>query len=279
MAVYIYCPKPDDGVRSLASGLKARLITSFDGLSFWSKRDRLKIGTGDFLICWGNPIPKLDGVRMINGCDDPVNDLEAVWKLRAEGGYSTIRLERLRDIDPVKARISGYIPRSLKHSSGDDLLLLSRGKPDYWVKQCDMVNQWKCHILNKKMVRCGLSAPKPGAVLVTEFEWKPNAGLYHPWVKSDLGGWMVDYSDPKPSSAVKSFAIQVVERLGLNLCTVDLGQTPMGDLILIGVNYAPDLPDPKSVDGYVFRLERWIKGATDDGSEAKPRKKGEMAAF
>lgn len=271
MASYIFCPKPSEGVRALASGLGAGLISSFDGLRFRKARKTVHLAPGDNLVCWGLTLPPLDGIRMLNGTEDPLDDLAALKQARYaryEGSYSTIKIDYAKDVPTHKAKLAGLIPRAIGHNSGDDILFPT-GRVDYWSTKYTFQDQWRCHVFMGKFVRCGTRVLKEGYELCKANEWKRDSNLSHPWVKTDLGGWDLNYGDPKPALSVRTMAVGVIKGLDLDFGTVDIGYD--GDhYYLIGINLAPDLPNAKAIEGYTLRLGKWFSGVKDDsGKEGK----------
>src|SRR3990167_8056375 len=82
--IYVYSEAPNRGARSLAQALGATRLRKFDGMDFWMKKQRIEVNPNDVIICWGKPLPQLDGVRMLN-YGKPLTQSEEMWALMNSG--------------------------------------------------------------------------------------------------------------------------------------------------------------------------------------------------
>lgn len=263
MSIYLYCPKPDANVKSLATNLGATLVRHFDGMHLWRKRARVALYPGDSVICWGASLPEFNYVRVLNNLMVPLSEQERLYKLRQEIGLpacSTLT----RDATPEKAKRNGYVGRTTYHDGGNDLLLGTKD-PDYYVAMwSQLYDEVRVHSFNNRTIRIGMKIPRDGFKPVPLGEaWVPNSDLIHPTIRSWNGGWRVSYTDLKGIvsglGSFRTMAHNTLKSLGYTFGTVDMGRSD-GNTVIVGVGLAPDLLDSLSIDIYTRHITKWLNG-------------------
>jgi hypothetical protein len=74
VATYIYSPTMTPGLPALLSSLQATRLRYHDGFHFRVKGKQFLPEQGDVIICWGNYVPSIPGVTVINGTFRYTND-------------------------------------------------------------------------------------------------------------------------------------------------------------------------------------------------------------
>lgn len=279
--------------RTSFGGLKA-LAVALGGTRFFGRYHPIseKVQAGDVIVCWGEALDPIPGVTILNGAPlrNPYQDALAL----ALAGVPTLQVAleppaapeattspaRLvyNDVigaaedflgvsyaphnpvflDGVKsfaalitqlntelrkppAPLSTWLPRLFVHAGGADLL---RPPPvaDYWVKKETFVAEVCIHSFNGQTIRTGVKTPRLGA-------------LFHPWIRSSGGGWIVDYEAPERMIAQRGMAHAAVRALGLDFGAVNLGKTAAGKWLVLKVNRAPIL-DTDSVTTYTNAIKQ-----------------------
>lgn len=253
MKIYIYCPRKSQGALELVQTLGAKRLRRFDGMDFWDKQKRFELAEGDIVVCWGAHLPELDGVKVLNALDRVVNKSDELTKL-VQAGIPTVRAYKSvpRGVDR-----SLVFPRIAEHTGGQDLLH-TPAYPDYYILKEDFVREYRIHSFNGKSIRAGQKEVRPGFTLVQKAEdWKPNANLAHPWVRSYDGGWRINYDGFKSTAKMRGLAHNAVKALGLTFGAVDIGETANGILKVLEVNRAPGL-EGNTVQSYARAITKWI---------------------
>jgi hypothetical protein len=89
VSIYIYCPRKSEGAFELVKALDAQRLRRFDGLNFWDKKARFHPAKGDVIVCWGASVPEMEGLRVLNSMNEPMNKYEELKNL-AEHGVPTL---------------------------------------------------------------------------------------------------------------------------------------------------------------------------------------------
>lgn len=253
--LYVYCPRPSNGALELVRALGAQRIRRFDGMDFWNRRTRLKLGDGDALICWGATCPEIDGVRVLNGLLKPVDKLKELNMLQ-QAGIPTVTLY---DDAPKGVNPSKLIPRTIHHQGGRDVLHTPEF-PDFYVVKENFVNEYRIHSFDGRSIRAGIKVPREGFELAkSEDDWRPEANLVHPWVRSFDAGWRVNYDGFASTPKLRKIAHLAVKALGLTFGAVDLAETSNGVVRVLEVNRAPGI-EGNTIASYVRAIQRWLKG-------------------
>jgi hypothetical protein len=252
MSLYIYCPRRSNGALELVKALGAKRLRRFDGLEFWDKKKPFSPTPADAIICWGSTLPELEGIRVLNGLDKPVNKAEEL-SLLTKAGVPTIRLYGIAPADAPKAVV---LPRRVNHLGGHDLLHTPK-QPDYYVIKEDFVKEYRIHSFNQKSIRAGIKVPREGYKPVEEAAWKE--GLCHPWIRSFDAGWRVNYDGFKSNAKLRRIAHQAVKALGLSFGAVDIGEKANGNLCVLEVNRAPGI-EGNTIQAYVRAITKWLAG-------------------
>lgn len=259
MALYLYAPILTDSVLELTKALGAKRLKKFDGMGFWKEGKRFPLAEGDVLICWGKPIPELDGVRVLNS-GSPATKLQDLRALSNIG----VRIPQVRT-----SFYPGYLQRLVKSKSGNDLLESFSCAPDYYTGQIAFSEEYVIHSFEGRSIRSGKKVMKPGLLLAdTPERWKENPARYaHPWVRTDLGGWMVEHDGFKSTMQMRKQAAFSVKSLELRFGAVTMGsRLEDGQLVTLGIDRAPFI-EGVTINSYVRSIQRWIREEKPEGEE------------
>lgn len=277
--VFLFCPKPDEAVHQLAKGLGASILRMFDGMNFWEKGRRYSLGENDAIVCWGGTVPELDGIRVLNSYMNTLTFKDVALKLERIGvptmGYSTNQSPAM--MEPYR-KDGSWLARDYKHVAGSDLLHGSE-KLEYWTRKENLSEEYRIHSFNGRSIRAGLRVPIPGwKEAASHALWVP--GTVHPWIRTSLGGWRLDYSEFKSTAQLRQLAHKVLKSFGLVFGCVDIAkytyERPAGQppaYMVSGVRIMPDLPDQIAIDAYSKHIRSWLDGdvkplkAVPDGDE------------
>lgn len=245
---YVYCPHRSNGAFELVKALDAHRLRKFDGMDFWDKRKRYTLNPGDVIICWGATIPELDDVRVLNSLEQPLGPFKE-WEKLMNMSVPTISIGRGKPVP------STLVPRLQR--------ILTAVDPLYYIQKENFTAEYRIHSFDKRSIRAGVKVPREGFTVCSENEWQVDSNLAHPWVKSFLGGWKVDY-DFKSTSELRKLAHVAVKTLGLTFGAVDIGMRADGKLKVLEVDRAPRI-EGGTVASYTRAITRWIKeGEKDD---------------
>jgi hypothetical protein len=242
MSLYLYCSYPSNGARELAERIDAGRIRQWDGIDFWRKGKRVKFKDEDTIICWGNRVAEMDGVRVINGAD-PGSKLKAARTLQ-ENSIRTIQFRGQPSI------MDGFIGRLNNHVGGNDLLN-PPARPDFWVLKEDFVKEYRIHSFAGRSIRAGRRVPREGFA-------KP-----HKWIRTYDAGWKILYDQFEATKKMRSRANQAVKLLGLTFGAVDLGELEDGTLVVLEVNKAPGL-EGNTIEAYGKAIEKFLEGEKEE---------------
>lgn len=256
-SLYIYCPRPSQGALELVHALGAHRLRRFDGQDFWNKKVRFAPNDKSIIICWGSSVPELDGIRVLNGLDKPLNKVEELTKL-ANFGISTVTI--IEDVSGLDTSDPRFLGRAFNHQGGSDLLFPPI-LPDYRVFKEDFVKEYRIHSFDGRSIRAGIKVPRDGFKVVQAADWK--LGLLHPWIRSFDAGWKINYDGFQSGASIRKLAHLSVKALNLTFGAVDIGERPDGRLKVLEVNRAPGI-EGGSVASYVRAITRWIDGEVDN---------------
>ena len=247
MSLYVYCPRRSHGALELVTALDAHRLRRFDGVDFWSKQRRHVLKDGDAVICWGASIPDIEGVHVLNALDQPLTVFTA-WLQLKNVGISTFNVLKQRRL------ASSLVPRVQE--------LFSAVDTGYCIQREEFVSEYRIHSFNNRSIRAGIKVPRQGFTVCDEAEWRPDACLAHPWIRSFVGGWDVNYDGVTSTPDLRRLAHKAVNALGLTFGAVDIGLRITGRMSVLEVDRAPRL-DGKTVMSYVRAITRWVKGQGD----------------
>lgn len=268
MGVYIYCPRKSQGALELVQGLGAKRLRRFDGVSFWQKHRPIELAENDIVVCWGASLPEMDGVRILNALEKPINKVDE-YKRFVTKGVPTVSVATA-DGNRVNAQEyldAGYVARSKVHQGGHDLLFKT-GTLDYWSKKLVLKREYRIHSFAGRSIRAGEKVVRDGFTLLEdETQWKPDANLAHPWIRSFDGGWRIKYDGFTSTAKMRALAHKAVAALDLTFGAVDIGENSLGQLIVLEVNTAPGL-EGGSIQAYIRALTKWIENTpAEEGEE------------
>ena len=253
MAVYVYCPRSSNGALELVRALGVKRLRKFDGLTFWSKKHKFTLNYGDTIICWGASVPEMDGIRVLNGLANPT-DKYVEHNRFVETGVSTIRAyQRL----PKLGSGTILLPRVSNHRGGSDLLYPPTFS-DYYVVKEDFTKEYRIHSFAGRSIRAGVKVPREGFKPVPENEWKPEANLLHPWIRSFDGGWRIDYNNFQSTAPLRKLAHLAVKALELTFGAVDLAEKADGTIKVLEVNRSPGI-EANTIQVYVRAINSWLE--------------------
>ncbi len=278
--VYVFRRRNSDSARELTDALQGDRLKIYNNGAFQRREGGMIVRPrrGDSIVCWGEELPEIVGVKILNNA--PIVDKKAAaLKLKA-AGVATIEVadqrpvtrpaapllyrlsggdinkvgarELLRSLsifiatpDPVPQNVGEWLPRTANHMGGHDLLT-PPSTPDYWVKKEKLIEEYRVHIFNGKSIKAGVKGPRDGVVT-------PNA-----WIRSYDAGWGIHYSGFSSTKKMRALAVKAVEALGLQFGAVDLGKRDDGTLIVLEVNRAPGL-DGGTVNSYATAIQEWLE--------------------
>lgn len=254
--IYVYRRHNSTGARDLAEALEGQRIRDVG---------RIGIRPQDIVVCWGERLAAIRGVKVLNGAP-LIDKFAAAIKLK-EAGVATVEVSRERranvvggpaahatfngafnfqnaskaqvrvriaelqafvNAPDVPARVAvEWLPRSANHIGGTDLLH-PPAHPDFWVKKENLVREFRIHCFEGKSIRAGVKGHRAGQ-------------RAHDWIRSYDGGWTINYGGFSSTKPMRALAAKAVEALGLQFGAVDIGEKAEGGLIVLEVNRAPGL--------------------------------------
>lgn len=261
MVMYVYCPRKSNGALELVKALGAVRLRKFDGINFWDKKKKVFPKADDSIICWGATVPDLVGIRVLNSAPEPANKLKELNTLYAAGIPTIVIYGGVENGNyGLGHQVLG---RRVNHVGGRDLLN-TPDLPDFYVIKEDFVTEYRIHSFSGRSIRSGIKVPREGFVPATEANWKPNANLVHPWIRSFDAGWRVKYDAFVSTQKMRGLATKAVAAMGLTFGAVDIGEDAAGNLKVLEVNRGPGI-EGNSVTAYVRAITKWL--AKDEGAK------------
>jgi hypothetical protein len=269
--IYVYRRRASDSARDLAEAMNVncRRLNDLGRAHFGNG-----VRAGDVVICWGEALAPINGVKILNGAG-LTNKMEDARLLRAANvptvevsqtrppavpandwvEFQAARLNRdnaRRVITQLQAFLATPVPvpmtwlaRRFNHVGGADLLQ-PPPQPDYFSKKEDLREEYRIHCFDGKSIRAGVKVPREGT--------QP-----HAWIRSLDGGWRIRYDEFASKKAMRELAAQAVAALGLQFGAVDIGKKADNSLIVLEVNRAPGL-EGNTTTVYANAIETWLKG-------------------
>lgn len=247
--VYVYCPWKSNGAFDLVRALGAHRLRKFDGIDFWDKRTRYVLKDGDVIVCWGMSVPEFDGVRVLNGLDQPLTVVKK-WETLMQRGVPTVQA-----VPGGKA--SGLLIPRLQRQ-------LDLTNAQLSVIRDNFPTEYRIHSFDGRSIQAGVKIPRDGFTVCPESDWVPDANLAHPWIRSFVGGWRVNY-DFKSTADLRRLAHRAVATLGLTFGAVDIGMRADKVLRVLDVDQAPRL-EGWTIASYTRAVNRWIKKGEQNDS-------------
>lgn len=221
--IYIYAPKPSTGVRVLVKEIRAL------GTPCRRARRDGRIPENAFVVSWGWPLLRPQGV--LNNGIRRVNKLEELRVFEREG---------IRTVPFTTEPQDGFLPRSRRHRSGNDLNTPPTN-PDFYVRKIDFDREFRVHVFRGKSIRLGLKFPKENA---------------HEWIRTGTNGWRFSYgllAQELYVKGVRDAAKRAVAALGYDFGAVDVacvGNKPY----VLEVNSAPGLENENTAKAYARHI-------------------------
>jgi hypothetical protein len=266
--IYLYSRKNHLGLDLLTSALGATRLSRFDGESFWTKdrKQRLELQAGSVVIPWGENLPELEDLRVLNGTEKDHNKITRHETL-ASNGVKTVRAYD-PEMNPANywRENANFIARKF----GEKYSLNSISFPDYYSEKVNFTNEYVIHSFGARSIRAGELKPRLTATdnLVT---WLSTPSQYaHPWIRNEAHGWTTDTTF-KSTPELRALAHKAVKVLGLTFGMVKIGKLTTGNLMVISVNKAPDLRGLNAVKNYVKAINKWVEtGQTQASTPSVP---------
>lgn len=259
--VYVYCKRGSDSARALADAIGGKRLRMFDGRNFLRNGKKIKLSNGDCIIAWGDPVPEIDGVRVLNGGSVPNK-----YKVALKFMEKDIPTVDVRSAVPVNKTV--WIGRNYNHVGGNDLLNPTP-TPDFWVRRVNIVEEYRLHSFRGKCIRAGKKIVREGYSLDDAEVAASNGTIKRAsdWIRSYDGGWRICYDNFQSKKAMREIAHKAVEALGLDFGAVDIGKLANGNLIVLEVNRAPGL-EGNSVEQYAKHVKDWVNNESSGNEEA-----------
>ncbi len=288
--VYVYRRALSTGAKELADALGGRRF-----------RGRVRpitqqVKAGDVVVCWGEMLAPIPGVRILNGGAIKNKYEDAIaFKI---AGVPTIEVSRARvaPIAPVVADAKVEWEEAIEAAEEFIEVPYSRDNPAFIqgiselaavvVKLKDKLAAKVAAVVVTWLGRMndhvgGLDLLNPPAapdfwvkketiteeIRIHSFNEKsikagkkvPRAGMQqHAWVRSYDGGWRINYDGFESRKAQRELAHKAVKALGLQFGAVDLGKKADGTWIVLEVNRACGMEDG-TVESYKTAIQSWIQ--------------------
>lgn len=257
--VYVYCKRGSDSARALSEAVEGKRLRMFDGMSFFRAGKRVKFQPGDCIIAWGEPVPDLPNLRVLNGATLP-NKYKTVFILQ-EHSIPTIEAYHKCPKDADGRPRKDFIGRSFTHVGGNDLLN-PLPTPDFWVRKLNIVEEYRIHSFLGKSIRAGKKILREGFSTDADAVKASNGTLQlaSSWIRSFDGGWRICYDNFQSKKDMRELAHKAVEALGLQFGAVDIGLLANGKLLVLEVNRAPGL-EGGSISQYAQHVKDWVNNA------------------
>jgi hypothetical protein len=220
-------------------------------MDFWRKGKRIVPKKGDIIICWGSPLPEIDGVRVLNGEDDHYNKYRAAEFLSFKGIPTITAVAQSRRPTPVDANGMPieWVPRTFHHVGGNDLIKPPY-KPDFWVKKENFVREFRVHSFASKSIRAGVKVHREGFA-------NPS-----PWIRSFDAGWRINYDNFSSTKQLRSLAHKACKTMNLVFGAVDIAEKADGTMVVLEINRAPGI-EGNSIPAYCAAIQKWAKGESE----------------
>jgi len=291
--IYVYTTNLLNGACEIAKAINGEILRKFDGMHFLRKGKRVEFDRDDTIICWGGHAPEMDGVKVLNGIEEP--DGAQFFRGMINVGYTSIEVIEYKGNPNRKSGARIYIPRTENHKKGEDLLMgpinFGVSRSEFWEQKQEFEKEWVVDIFDQKIIQVGLKVPK--------FELAPDEKVWHsgrsvgrsmshPWVRTDEGGWGVDYECTigSPLPTIKKVANAAIQAFQFDFGQVTCGHSySHGGIIGISLSLTPKVSGD-GLDLYIgnfrrkFKLEseapkkvEKVKQSLEEMKEAKMRKR------
>lgn len=292
--IYVYRRQVSDSAERLREILGARRVRD---INYYRQRFPLRIRRGDQIICWGESLGEIPGVRILNGVP-LVNKWTDAVRLTA-AGVPTIAVERQRptqtaqnpaqiererlnqvhadlarlfptaNYDQIIAMFDGYkaAVEAWKVASNRPIPTLQEwlGRTNYHIGGNDLLRppvrpdfySRKEPIINEFRIHSFLGQSIRGGKKVH----RENFGSTpHPWIRSHQAGWRLSYGVPETiRQRHRDIAHNAIRALGLDFGAVDIGERADRSLFVLEVNRAPGI-EGGTIEKYAEGITRWSRG-------------------
>jgi hypothetical protein len=284
--VYVYRRSASTGARELAEALSGRRYRANQ------RPINHVVQRGDVIVCWGESLPAIPGVLILNG-GVIRNKLTDALTLKA-AGVPTIEATNVRPIavdpaqpifDEAKAAAEEFSNLSFARSQP-----LRDGTVSLYNTIQRLVNafnvaapiilsgEWLPRLFNHTGGEDLLDPPDEPEYFVKKdtftkeyrihsFNGKsiragikaPRDGFAtpHTWIRSWDSGWRIKYDGVSSKQRHRDLAHQAVAALGLTFGAVDIGEKADRSLVVLEVNRAPGV-EGGSVQVYASAIQAWI---------------------
>lgn len=304
--IYIYRRSASTGARELAEALSGRRYRA-------SQRPiTQQVQRGDVVVCWGESLPAIPGVIILNG-GVIRNKITDALTLKA-AGVPTIEATNVRPIlvDPAleiferaKTEAEEFTNltfgrtqpirdgiASLRTTLGNIATALATAAPNV------LSGEWLPRLLNHTGGEDLLDPPDEPEYFVKRdnfvkeyrihsFNGKsiragikaPRDGFAtpHAWIRSWDGGYRIKYDGVSSKQRHRDLAHQAVAALGLTFGAVDIGERADRSLVVLEVNRAPGV-EGGSVEVYAGAINQWIAEQNGTATAARVTRAARVAA-
>lgn len=298
--LYVYCARGSVGARDLAASLGGMRLRRFDGMTFYRKGKPIRLKEGDRVVCWGDSLPEIEGIKILNGAEID-NKYDSANRLVMAGLPTITQMEPKKDFarylmsNPAAHPPGGFpqgtllyggyvlVPRRFNHIGGNDLL--NPVSPNFYVKWENVTEEFRIHSFKGKSIRAGIKIPRDGFCLRVEKGYRcTRCGRHsgkdideniiphgpHKWIRSFDAGYRINYDSFKSTPTLKALAAKAVKTLKLDFGAVDIGHKADGSYIIFEVNRAPGI-EGGSLDAYTRHIQAWSEkpDAPDEKEDSK----------
>lgn len=156
MPIYIYDPARTETGSALISLTGATPLRRYDGYRFWKAGKPVEFQKTDLIVCWGQHVPAIPDVSMLNSNLNFRNQLELNKNFGAQPGraflpgFLTLSACKYRDYGGSWADSL----RRLKTGQLTDLVAIKEF-PEYGTRAVNFESQYKVHVFQGKIIRAG----------------------------------------------------------------------------------------------------------------------------
>lgn len=288
--IYIYRRALSSGARELADAVGGKRF-----------RGRIRpiaeqVKAGDSVICWGEALPAIPGVKILNGA--PIqNKYQDALALRA-ANVPTIETSKAKPAarpagdevlkplweevveaaeDFVEVPFARQSPVFIAGVKDFEALVVKLKKqmeapvavPGEWLPRVgnhvgggDLLNPPAApdYWVKKEQIVEEIRIHSFNGKSIRAGLKKPRAGVpQHAWVRSFDGGWSIIYDGFESKKAQRELAHSAVKALGLEFGAVDLGKLANGNWIVLEVNRAPGNENGTTAS-YAEAIKNWVAG-------------------
>lgn len=290
--LYVFRRASSTGARELATALNGKRF-----------RGRVRpitevVRRGDTVVCWGESLPDIAGVKILNGgaiqnkykdaiklkevgiptievaahkptatpsFDEPA--IKVAWEEAVESAEDFIEIPYSRTSPVFQQGVRDFLATVTQLSSrmatplADSSVWLPRVYNHVGGTDLLTAPATPEYWVKKETITDEVRIHSFNGKSIRAGSKKPRAGVTpHAWVRSYDGGWSISYDGFESTEAQRKLAHKAVKALGLNFGGVDLGKKADGTWIVLEVNRAPGLEN-NTVSTYATVIRQWAEAA------------------